>query len=390
MNNIVSYAEQMLATLEEEPFNAVDSLILSQFSHFHFPAEIDDLRDWRGVKLTDLFRAENFEEIFHEVWDPKNSKRLFTALVASPRFRNVRLKGYTERHDLEEMKQFAAVTFQFDEDICFVAFRGTDASLVGWKEDLNMAFRSPVAAQTDAVVYLSEAASNCMGKIITGGHSKGGNLAVYASAYSEEKVKNRIERIYSHDGPGFLSCVFESEEFRSIENRIDKTVPQSSFVGMLLEQQELFRVIRSNRNSVLQHDPFSWEVNGTDFVAVSSLSSGAVCFDKSLNEWIVSRSPEEREKLVNLLFDLVDMKKIKTTTELQASWQENVSVALRSMSKEDKETKKFVKRAIRELFALWLRSLPERWKDGRENQKEKNKRKQLQAEQSPEVIKGKI
>lgn len=126
-----------------------------------------------------------------------------TALAASPRFRNIQMLGYTEQFDAAEEKQFAAVCFQITPDLCYIAFRGTDSTLVGWKEDFNMAFKCPVPSQKTAVRYLTDAARHCRGKILVGGHSKGGNLAVYAAVKCSEDIQKRIERVYSHDGPGF-------------------------------------------------------------------------------------------------------------------------------------------------------------------------------------------
>ena len=162
------------------------------------------------------------------MWDMEQSRRLFAALAASPRFRDVRVCGYIQKTDLEKEQQFAAVLFRLNRNLSYVAFRGTDLSLVGWKENFNMAFQCPVPSQEEARRYVAEAARYCEGGLLLGGHSKGGNLAVYAAAKSEAPVWERIVRVYSHDGPGFLEEVVRTEGLVRAAAKVDKTLPQAS------------------------------------------------------------------------------------------------------------------------------------------------------------------
>ena len=252
MRNMITYAEETLACFDRLPFNRVDSLILSWAAYLRLPEEHLEAHDWRGVRLGELLRAEDFGCLFQRHWDVGSSRRLFTALAASPRFRDIRVMGYTQQTDPEQEKQFSAMTFQLNGDMGYVAFRGTDSTLVGWKEDFNMAFQYPVPSQEEAERYLAQAAKHCKGELQVGGHSKGGNLAVYAAAHSAGEVQERIARVYSHDGPGFLGAVLRSGEFQAVTAKIDKTLPQSSLVGMLLEQQEKFRIRGERERETLQ------------------------------------------------------------------------------------------------------------------------------------------
>ena len=334
MGNFVTYAEQTLETFDERAFSSVDSLILSWLSYFHYPDETG-VRSWDGVPLTELFRAEYFEQLFHGNWDPSGSRQLLSAMAASPRFRDLRLMGYTERRDDEAEKQFAALSFGLPDGSLYVAYRGTDSSFTGWK------------------------AKHSSGTVRVGGHSKGGNLAVYAAANSEDSVRDRIAAVYSHDGPGFLAEVLKSPRFAEISSRIDKTVPQSSIVGMLLEQQESYRIVRSTRFSVLQHDPFSWVVEEGDFSSVDSLTSDAKYVDGVVNSWLGKLSPEERERFVDLLFGLIDTENNENTDQLFEQWQKNLPLALHAAQGLDPETKEFAVRTVRALLSLGIRSFPE-------------------------------
>lgn len=373
MPNIIDYAESTLATVNAEPLNSVDSLILSQFVYFHFPAEIKGISDWRGVKLSELFRAECFEGMFFDMLDIESSRRLLTAMAASPRYRNAVVKGFHEHTDLKAEKQFAAICVQFNDETSYVSFRGTDSSIVGWKEDFNMAFRSPVPSQKAALDYLKIAAEHCKGDLYVGGHSKGGNLAVYASAYAESNIKNRIRRIFSHDGPGFLKSMLESDAFASVSDKLDKTVPQSSFVGMLLEEHEIYRVIKSSKSGgIMQHDPFTWEVEGNDFIPVPSLSASAKLIDKTMNNWIVSMSVDERKDLVGRIFGWVDAENIKTTAEFETK-AKGILKSVKSEYKKDEKTRAVIDKNFKAILSFGIKTVSERRKNGKVKKSEKDR-----------------
>lgn len=359
MKNIVDYAGYTRAGFEKQPLNAVDSLILSQLSYYHFPIKASSVLTREGAKLCDLPAVCDYDKMLFDVWNPKQSRELFEIMAANPRYKNIIVKGYEESTNAKDEKQFSAVTFQLSEDAFYVAFRGTDSSLIGWKENFNMAYQLPVPSQTEAVGYLEAAAQNCRGKIYVGGHSKGGNLAVYASAFASDEVKKRICKIYSHDGPGFLTDVTNRDEYKAIERLIDKTVPQSSLVGMLLDDPSTFKVVKSSRIGVLQHEPFSWQVKDDEFLYLSKLTGVARYNDKTLNAWINSLSNEERRRLVNLIFDFLEKQDVFTTFQLKESWQKSVLIALSGTSKTDKDAKKFFKKSVKRLVSIGIKNIPE-------------------------------
>lgn len=357
--NIVNYAEENLSTFDVEPFNPVDSLILSWLSYYHFPAEMSGVHGWRGMPLSDVLKAEFFEFMLDNVYDHDSSKALLIAVATSPRFRDARVMGFTEQLDPKAEKQFAAVTFRLNRNLSYVSFRGTDASLVGWKEDFNLAFQCPVPSQESALQYLAEAARHTRGQLIVGGHSKGGNLAVYAAAFGSSRLKSRIRNVYSHDGPGFLETTLKSKEFLSISSRLRKTVPQSSLVGMLLEHQEDFRIVRSNRFSVWQHDPFSWELEGNDFRHLDDLTAGARYVNQTLNDWVRSQTPEEREVFVDALYGLIDTDNVKTFAQLSSEWKTNLPVMAQAARELDPATKLSILQTIQELARMAVKNFPD-------------------------------
>ena len=357
MKNIISYVQENLSSFEVMPFGSVDSLVLSSAAYIHFPEDIPEVTTWKGLRLQELYCAEYFDKMFHNIPLLEDTKQLFFALAANPRFRDIRIMGYTEQFDPNSEKQFSAMTFQITPDFHYIAYRGTDSTLIGWKEDFNMAFKSPIPSQEEAVRYMEKAALYCPGTIFTGGHSKGGNLAVYASAMCRENIQPRIQKIFSHDGPGFLETTLQSPEFQKISCRIEKTLPQSSVIGMLLEHREEFLVIKSNSLGLLQHDQFTWEIEGNHFVCIDHLTKNARFTDKTLTDWLNQISEEDRERFVDALYSVLNANQLTSIDDFLADWQTAIPATFHAIAQLDGDTKKFILHTLKKLASLGIKNV---------------------------------
>lgn len=191
MGNITDDIRANYATFEDRPFNEVDGLVLSQLAYVHMPDDVPGRGSRKLVSITALLRAEAYDAMCGSIWSPSMNVELIRAVAESPRWRNTRLGWHADETDSETAMQFSASVFDLGNGVLVVAFRGTDSSIVGWKEDFMMAFRRPVAAQEAAARYLCEVADWWSGLMVVVGHSKGGNLAVYASAEAPEDVQRR-------------------------------------------------------------------------------------------------------------------------------------------------------------------------------------------------------
>lgn len=348
---IVQYAQDNLEPFDLVPFNEVDSLILSCVAYLRLPLHPDD-----HVLLKDLYEAEYFSAMFHNVYSAPHSKDLFAALCASPRFRDIEVFHYIQDSSEESTKQFSALCFQCNEDLAYVAFRGTDATLLGWKEDFNMAFTYPVASQYEAANYLHEVIPSLKGKILVGGHSKGGNLAVYACMHQE--TIDRIDSIYTHDGPGFPKAIFQSRAYHKIASKIQKTVPQSCVIGMILEYQENYEIIKSNRFSVWQHDPYSWLVAKDHFIRIDRLSYNALYVNTTTNVWLTNITPKERERFIETLYSLIWEEDIKTSAQFKKNLPKNLPKIIQAAKDLNPDTKRFLRHTLQQLTKLSVASLP--------------------------------
>ena len=358
MASIIEYVEQELHTLNEKPFTEVDSLVLSQLSYLRMGSLVPGLGRPGGIPLAGLLKAEYFDRIFHNVRAPGQNKRLLVAACASPRFRNLVLCNYVEERDTIEEKQFSAVTFLMGDGRRYLAFRGTDADLVGWKEDFNMAFKTPVPAQKAALEYVAHAARVSRDILLLGGHSKGGNLAAYSAVYSPAPLQGRIAAVYSHDGPGFKMPLDQNQGFLRIKSRLYKTMPQSALVGMLLEHQENYSVVKSDRLGPMQHDPFSWQVQDGAFVKLEEISAGARYMDATLNQWLSGLSDSEREQFVDALFGVLEAGGISNFAE-ERNCQEELPAMVESVKNIDADTRKMLFKTFGALAMLAVRNLPQ-------------------------------
>lgn len=264
---------------------------------------------------------------------------------------------YADSLDVAKQKQFAAVTFLLDEETAYVAYRGTDATFVGWKEDFNMAFISPVPAQQEGACYLNAVSERIPHKLMVGGHSKGGNVAVYSAMECQPSVQDRIVRVYSHDGPGFRDEIFTSEKYAAIKSRIHKTLPQSALVGMLLQHQEDFFVVESKQFWVMQHDPFSWAVEEDDFRYTQNITGGAEYINTTVSQWLSTLDDEKRELFITTFYGVIEAMGVVRFSDLTEDWQKKAASVLDAIKGIDPETKRFVLKTIISLVALSVKNL---------------------------------
>jgi len=350
--NIIKYTEQMMETFEQRPFSAVDALIFSWLSYIDFP---DFCIPDEPVRLCDLYKAELFPEMFSSAVAYNETKTLFSAAAASPRYRDIGVSHFVSRLDPESLKQFSAVNFHVSDKLRFIAFRGTDKYIVGWKEDLCLALEDPVESQKSSVRYLTRCAGGFDGEIITGGHSKGGNLAVYSAALCDDSVRDKISAIYSFDGPGIGDDVTEGLIER-ISDRIIKIVPQSSIIGLLMEKRNQYRIVKSDRHGVSQHMAYYWHITDGDFDYADELSYESRIISTSINTWISSLDYEERSAIINSLFELIGTTNIEALDEID--FIQTVSEIRRNFDEMNPEARKRLIGNIKSIFTESIKNIP--------------------------------
>ena len=319
--------------LAHAPFNDIDGLILAALSYLNYPGTPSPLGDMAVHTGPAPRREINFVH---------DTRALLSAAGMTERFSGMVIHHPVSVLDGERDIQFAAVTIDLPDGRHYVAFRGTDNTIVGWREDFTMAFESPVPAQRAALQYLTEMAALLPGEILTGGHSKGGNLALYAASHAPVQVQERIRCVWCFDGPGLDDATIASPGYAAIARRIRSFVPRSSVVGMLLAYHPEYTVVKSNSVSVLQHDVFTWQVLGTTFETVTELDTSSQLVDQTVHEWLSRVSPEQRRLFVNTLFDLPEATGATTMKELTRDIPAHAAAILRALQKVDLETARMI------------------------------------------------
>lgn len=337
----------------QEPFNEVDSVILSMICFLDYAGVVPGPEEHGSITLAEAMT--HFERSFSGdrrlgAILPDDILSLAHAAAEAPRYMDAKLFAYENTIDEEREMQFAAMTYRLSDDSLFVAYRGTDDTLIGWKEDFNMSFMSHVPAQERAAAYLNYVAGVHTGKIRTGGHSKGGNLAIWAAVHANGAVRPRILRAYSNDGPGFTREMLKSQAYLSMKDRCMTYVPQSSLVGMFMEHDENYEIIYSAKSGLMQHDPFSWAVNRNRYVYLDNRSAFGEHSGASLRLWLDSMTAEDKQNLIEDLFEVLESTGAKTLTELSQA-KGVMKSAMKTLAEYEKPRRKRLTRLLTRFLA---------------------------------------
>ena len=337
-------------SLNQSKFNEIDNLILSRFSYFPFDKIIKENEVVTIKELSERFNQQDITKL-PILW--KNDVDLFPLMGKSKRFGEMLATKYMNIIDVEKEKQFSAITVLMPDNTIFVSYRGTDNTIVGWKEDLNMSFKSHIASQISAKKYLEIIAQEYPDKKIRiGGHSKGGNIAVCAATFTTREIKNRIINVYNNDGPGFCEDVIETPEYQEMIEKVHTYIPQSSVIGRLMNHREKYTVVESVQKGIMQHDLYSWQVLGKEFVTLEEVTNGSVFVDKTIKGWLEDVEPAKREQVIDVVFDILNATDAQTMKELKSNWFSSARIILTSYKNIDNETKDMIWQTLNALFKI--------------------------------------
>ncbi|MFM0586172.1 DUF2974 domain-containing protein [Streptococcus suis] len=308
MPNLLTYLEEtQYDNFYDKPINKLDILALTELSYLPFDNLVPYSFTANGVRLDWL--AATFEETYKNNFPPfsmvtKNRLALLGLLAKSKRFKSIKAFGFVDDYQLEQEKQFSAISYRIDRKTIVTCFRGTDDTIIGWKEDFHMTYMDEIPAQRSASDYLEKIMSNQKENFYIAGHSKGGNLALYSASKQSSDLQERIVAVYPFDAPGLHKKHLEAPGYQAIQNRIFPLIPQNSIVGMMLETPENAQIVQSNTIGLLQHITFSWEIEGTDFKSAPALTSDSLQTDQTLKAWTASLTDEELKDFFDLFFGI--------------------------------------------------------------------------------------
>ena len=345
-------------SLGADPFNAVDALILTQLSYVPFEGVVSGRFDERRT-LADAFAAYRPDEVPEPLRNAtfEENLRLFEKLARSERFGGAELCGYDRRTDPQLDLQFAAITFLLGDGTAFVAFRGTDGTIVGWREDFDLSFMDRTPGQQCAAEYLDRHFADCPLPLRVGGHSKGGNLALYAAVCCTPELRERVTAVYSFDGPGFRDEFTQSEAYLRVLPKLVSVIPQSSLIGQLMSSGAEHRIVRSDAVGMYQHQPYSWQVLGSRFEELEELSRYGAFLNRMLDGWISELDDTTRQKLVEAIFDVLEAPETETFRDINKNKTKNYAAILRALMALTPEQRGALKQALSTLAASSRQSL---------------------------------
>ncbi len=319
-------------SFSRDGLNEIDALIFSALAYIDFGHSMETNSEIpipleQGI-VDVLARADKARLV-----RTKDDLQLLEALLHAPRFRNLRLGQYRNILIAQLDTQFAAMTFLLDDGSLFLAFRGTDYSIAGWKEDFNMSFQFTVPAQRLALAYTQEVAALYPGDLWLGGHSKGGNLAVFSAIGCEPEIRDRILGVFNHDGPGFREHILQISGYRQILPRLHTLVPQSSVVGLLLEHEEPYTIVKSKSLGIFQHELYTWELDGPKFVLAEDLTADSRFLNKTIRNWLGNMTLSDRNDAVEAIFQLLTKADVTDVHDLLKP--QNIVSYFKTMSQND-------------------------------------------------------
>ena len=365
MGNIMDYISwRGDLSFEQAQFNEVDNLILACFSYVNLDG-ISAVTKQKGIGLKKLTKEFMKLHTMKELEADKSFIRLapfmMMEMAKSVRFGKCVVRNYVNDIVTEAEQQFAAMEIVLEDGTSYVSFRGTDDTIIGWKEDFNLS-TGVVPAQKRAIEYLQKISEHTDGMLRVGGHSKGGNLAIYGSVMCKS-AHEKILEIYSNDGPGFSREFQELPEMKEMMPKIIRIIPEYSIIGTLLEHEKEPVIVASSSKGLLQHDGFSWEVQGPALVRRDSLNKTALRFIEILHKWIDGMDTEQKRLLIEDLFATLQASGYENLSEVQSGGLKSLAAMVKRVEKFAPESRGMMQELLTAICGGWLEQLQADTKD---------------------------
>ncbi len=305
-----------------DELNEIDVLIFNRLSYFSLE---------KIMTPTESLTIEEAYQRGIQLSYNKNDQLLFEQISKNNRYKNMVISKVLNIYDKAKEEQFLALCIDVSKSCLYVSFRGTNGTLIGWKEDFNMAFMNPIPAQEDALKYVNDLKT--FKKIYLGGHSKGGNLAIYAGINANKNIKYKIKKIFNYDGPGFMNL---SNKYYIMKDKIITYIPGDSVIGRLMNTDNETIVIKSNAKGIIQHDLYSWQLERKTFIR-DTLSKNSDTIKKIMAEWADKMAQNERKTFVNDIYEMIKSTGVERIKDLKISDLKKMVLSYKKMDDESKK-----------------------------------------------------
>ena len=367
MPNINNYvAKYKNISFRRRGLTPLDIMAVNELSYVALGEVVSEEFDFKkACRIKDIlyYYMEHENELkTNNILFPAKRVKLLKLMASSRRYADVQFCGYKEDIDYLKERQFCATVIKIPGIKTFISFRGTDDNVISWKEDFKMSYMSKIPAQKLACKYLEEALDNLSGSFILTGHSKGGNLAIYSAANTNEAFRGRIEGIYTYDAPGVHTSVLESEGYKAIRSKVVAYVPEDTVVGALLEKDVETVVVKSKLFGVMQHVTYNWQIKGHDFYILKSRTTGSILFERALKQWMCNYSEEELKIICDVAFDLFADINVISFMDFKDEFYKKVSDLIKAATAIDEKNSKLVVEALSDLIKIYISLAGENFK----------------------------
>lgn len=329
----------------DSPFNEVDALILSELAYIYLDGIVPGVEEDGAITIREANKA--YTKTSAKILNYSGKEELFDLLADSPRFADVFICNYVNKVDATLQQQFAAMHFIIMPNVTYVAFRGTDNTIVGWREDFNMSYMMPVPAQQTAVDYVNATLKGMFHRYYLGGHSKGGNLAIYSGVFCNPRIQKKLIQVYSFDGPGFNRKMVDDDAYIAVRKKIHAFIPEASIVGLLMEHEEDYTIVKSSGNGMMQHEGLTWQVEGTKFLQAEELDKNSKDISARIAEWLAKVSHQERKQIVDSFFNIFERAGFVVFDDVFEMDAKKAGVLLKAVATVPKEERELVGKLVK-------------------------------------------
>ncbi len=376
MPNLINYLEKVKElTFDQEPLNILDKVCINEIGYLTYEKWLSASDLQKTINLHDYADGKDLNPDY-SFMVTKERVELAEAMVRSRRFAGLSLSSYRSVLDKEVEKQFAAMIFSLPElDYQHIVFRGTDDSVIGWKEDFQLTYSREIPAHRSAIAFLSEHLPNLSGHITVSGHSKGGNLALYSAVQSSTALREQIAELLLLDSPGLMKPLLEKPSYQELKARMTVIRPQDSVVGVMLYWDRPAQLVAAEGIGFAQHNALTWEVDleTRDFIYVDQPTDLSQRLEGTFQEWIETLPNQELKQVCDLFFDTILDSGIESLDDIGIKTLPKLGQLLQEFGNLTDQQKKVLQDGFNQL--LWIF-----WKSG-------NKKSSLLKLELPDFIK---
>lgn len=376
MSNLIDYLEEVkYLPFDQEPLNILDKVCINEIGYLTYEKWLSasDLKE--TINLHDYAEGKDLNPDY-SFMVTKERVDLAEAMVRSRRFAGLNLSDYCSVLDKEVEKQFAAMIFSLPEfDYQQIVFRGTDDSVIGWKEDFQLTYSREIPAHRSAMAFLEKHLPNLSGHIAVSGHSKGGNLALYSAVQSSTVLREQIAELLLLDSPGLMKPLLEKTSYQELKPKMTVIRPQESVVGVMLYWDKVAKLVAADGIGIAQHNVLLWQVDleTNDFVYEDQPTDLSQRLEGSFHEWIEVLPNQQLKQVYDLFFNTILDSGIESLDDIGIKTLPKLGQMLQEFGNFSDQQKKVLQDGFNQL--LWIF-----WKSG-------NKKSNLIKLELPDFIK---